>query len=147
MLSSATAFPQVGSYALYEDPELPRGDRRPELVRILELGATVALVAFPLREGRASGNKRLPLADLLDGTPLTAQEKREEVELFRQVTGKDRLTPRQKQLKVRHDALRARMIWSGCLQRKLDDFHVLQRRQANATSQGVSGGQGFGVAA
>lgn len=130
MLHPATNFPQVGSYCLYEDKDLPRGERRPELARILEVGASVALIALPLREGRASGNKRVPLADLIDGTPLTDEEKVEEVELFRAVLGKDRLTPALRRKKDRHDALRQRQIWSGCLQKKLDDLSLLQRRKA-----------------
>lgn len=129
MLSPATPFPAVGSYALFEDPNLPRGQRRTELVRILERGAHVVLVSFPLREG-AGGNRRVALADLIDGTPLTAEEKREEFDLYRQIFGRDRLTPKQKEKKARHEALRGRQIWSGCLQRKMDELAALQRKAA-----------------
>lgn len=129
MLSPATPFPQVGSYGLYQDPTLPPAERISELVRILELGATVALVAFPLRDG-AGGNKRVPRGDLLDGTPLDSAEKKEHAELFGLLLNRTNRTPKQKAQKARHDALANRAIWSGCLQRRLDQLSQLRFRRA-----------------
>ena len=128
MLSPATPFPQVGSYGLYQDPALPPAERISELVRILDRGAAVVLVSFPQREG-AGGNMRVPLSDIIDGTPLTSEESREMTDLARSLVGRSMRTKAQKAAKVRHEHLQSRNIWSGCLRRKLDD---LSRRQQQA---------------
>lgn len=128
MLSPATPFPHPGSYGLHEDPALAPGDRRAELVRILERGNAVALVAYPLREG-AGGNQRVPLADIVDATPLTHEESREMTDLARSLVGRSMRTKAQRAAKARHDVLQSRNIWSGSLQRQLDTMNARQRAQ------------------
>lgn len=129
MLKNATPFPQQGSYCLYEDPALPAARRNAELVRIIERGAAAVLVSYPLRDG-AGGNQRVPLADLLDATPLTAEESREMTDLARSLIGRSMRTKAQKAAKARHDALQSRNIWSGSLLRQLDRLNSMQRDQA-----------------
>lgn len=129
MLSPATPYPQPGSYALYEDPELPPADRHAELVRIIERGAAVVLVSFPLREG-ASGNQRVPLSDLIDATPLSAEEGREMTDLQRSLVGKSMRTKAQKSAKARLETLQSRAIWSGNMQRKIDRVGAMRRSKA-----------------
>lgn len=131
MLSPATPFPYVGSYALYEDPDQP-APQRTELVRILarrpDHDAAYAMVSFPLREG-ASGNKMVPEAALIDGTPLTDAEAREFHDLDRDLAGRTLRTKRQKHRGARRDALKGRMIWSRYLARQLAE---LRRREERA---------------
>lgn len=70
MLSTPAPFPQPGSYALYELAG------RTHLVRIQyrdPQGDEVTL-SFPLVPDIASGNRRARLADLIDGTPLSASD-------------------------------------------------------------------------
>ena len=129
MLSPQTPFPQVGSYALYQDEALPPDNRCSELVRILERGVCSVLVAFPLREG-AAGNKRVAFAELIDGTPLDRDAARELHDLDRQLAGRSLRTPRQKALAARRDALKARMIWAPILANRLVDLAARQRREA-----------------
>lgn len=74
MLSAATPFPQTGAYALYLlGSELA-------LVRIQHRHVGdrdgMALISFP-RTFAASGSKTVPLADLVDGTPLDDAERAE----------------------------------------------------------------------
>lgn len=73
MLKVPTLFPDNGSYALlFEGSE-------PHLVRIHQRVAGApdeVLASFPLRPGSA-GTRRMKLADLVDPTPLTAEEDRE----------------------------------------------------------------------
>ena len=129
MLIPQTPFPQAGSYGLYQDPELPCGERRAELARILELGASVALISLPLRDG-AGGNRRVPIADLIDGTPLDAAETKELTDCFRamhQGTGRRRNV---KAARARHATLKTRAIWSGPLQRQLDRLSAAKQAKA-----------------
>jgi len=129
MLSPATLFPQIGSYGLYEDPELEPAERRAELVRILERRVSVVLVAYPLRDG-ATGNQRVPLADIIDATPLSQEESREMTDLGRSLVGRSMQTKAQKAAKARLEHLHSRNIWSGCLRRRLDELSSRQRRAA-----------------
>ncbi|HVM38324.1 MAG TPA: hypothetical protein VM265_08060 [Sphingomicrobium sp.] len=140
MLSPETPFPQVGSYALYHDDALPIDNRSSELVRILERAGDSVLIAFPLRQG-AAGNKRVALAELIDGTPLDRDAARELHDLDRQLAGRVdgavgvdgrriRLTPRQKELGKRRDALKARMIWAPILATRLTELAARQRSEA-----------------
>ena len=75
MLSSPTPFPQVGSYALLDL------DGTKQLARIQSAGPDwgpedIAFVSLPLVVG-SSGNRRVGLGDLIDGTPLTPAEAEE----------------------------------------------------------------------
>lgn len=74
MLAQPTPFPQVGSYGLHR----VQGGTR--LARIQQRdcvgGEDYALISYPSRTG-ASGNLTVPLADLIDATPLTDDENRE----------------------------------------------------------------------
>lgn len=72
MLTAPAPFPQIGAYALFYDD----GDRKTHLVRIQRRHGPDAVISFPLRAG-ASGTRTVPLADLLDGTPLTGSERAE----------------------------------------------------------------------
>lgn len=129
MLATPAPFPFPGSYALLVDPLLPLAERRAELARILERGASVALIALPLREG-AGGNRRVPIGDLLDGTELTPVEAREMVDLARALAGCSGRTSKQKEQRTRYDRLRARCIWSGPLRRQLDRLSARQAKAA-----------------
>ena len=104
MLAAETAFPFAGSFALWCDPEEPAG--RLELARILEHGGDNVLISLPLRLG-AVGNRRVPLADLVDGTPLTTAEEDEVRELRQQLRTRTR---NRKKLERRYQALRERQI-------------------------------------
>lgn len=79
MLSAATPFPQQGSYALYT-----RG--LTQIARIISVdtrdGVKVATISLVIRAG-ASGNRRVPLAELRDPTPLDAVEQAQLAELER----------------------------------------------------------------
>lgn len=130
MLTPETAFPYVGSYAVYVDLDQPP-PQRDELVRIQWRREGWAMVAFPLRDG-ASGNKTVAAADLIDGTPLTHEEKRELVELDRALFGRSLRTPRQKALKARRDALQSRAIWEPHLTRLLREHRARQASQKEA---------------
>jgi hypothetical protein len=70
MIRTPAPFPQPGSYALMAD----LGETH--IVRILGRNpeARLAIISFPARRG-ASGNRTVPLAELVDGTPLTAEER------------------------------------------------------------------------
>ncbi len=111
MLKPAAEFPHPGSYGLLVDDTLPVSQQRAELVRLLEVGCQVALVAFPLRFG-AHGNRRVALAELKDGTPLTKGEERELADLQRHLHGRDRLTPKMREQAKRAEQQRQRAIWS-----------------------------------
>jgi hypothetical protein len=111
MLASPTPYPYVGSYALLETERL-------ELVRVIARRAAFALIAFPLRDG-ASGNMEVPESDLIDATPLTAEEQREFHDLDRHLAGRSLRTPKQKREAARRDVLRLRIIHGPILLRLL----------------------------
>ncbi len=129
MLNVPTPFPQVGSFALYQDLAIPLAERRSELARILERGPNDILIALPLRDA-ASGNQRVSFEELIDATELTPAENLELAEIARALRGRSLRKPKQKAQLARHDALRSRLLWSGCLQRQLDRLNFLKRRQA-----------------
>jgi hypothetical protein len=122
MLQSPTPYPYPGSYALYVDTDLPESEQRLELVRINWRQATIvqvlAMVSFPLRDG-ASGNKTVRADDLIDGTPLTAEETREFHDLDRGLAGRSMRTAKQKAQGARRDALRKRILNAPVLARLL----------------------------
>lgn len=132
MLASPTPFPLVGSFALYEDPDLPIGQRMAELVRIIEKGQSTVLIGFALRENVASSNRRVAIAELHDGTELTAAEKVELTDIDRQLFDRRIRTPRQKALDARRDELRSRLWWSGLLLRQLERLERQQRAMGRA---------------
>jgi hypothetical protein len=123
MLKTPAPFPQVGSYALFEDrrdfAQLPEMS----LVRIIGLDgpasdeATRAVIAFPLRAG-ASGNRTVTIGDLIDGTPLTDAERAEIRTLESDMAGKARVA---KKVLARYEALRHRDIRSRTLLDQLDE--------------------------
>lgn len=131
MLSPSTPFPNVGSYALLIDSDAdPKTGV--ELVRILERRVSVALVAFPLRDG-ASGNKVVPVADLIDASPLTDSETREFHDLDRALFGRTRFrTPKQKQDKARRDELHSRVLYGPILDRQLRFVRAREDQQRRA---------------
>lgn len=129
MLNVETPFPYVGSHALFNDPDMPK-PQPTELVRILWRREGFAMISFPLRDG-ASGNKVVPADELIDASPLSGEETREFHDLDRDLIARGivavagtsgrpkRLTPRQKALKARRDALKQRMIFAPLMERLL----------------------------
>jgi hypothetical protein len=140
MLSNETTFPYPGSYALLIDEDAPP-PTPDELVRInwrqiRDSGsgaAEVAMVSFPLREG-ASGNKIVPFAQLIDATPLTAEERREFHDLDRALDGRDprNFSKAQRWRAARRDALRRRMVHAPVMERLLRTLRDHQARQRKA---------------
>lgn len=128
MIQAETPFPHVGSYALFVDPAQPVGMQRAELVRIQRRDDEEASVSFPLRVG-ASSNKVVALGQLIDGTPLTADEKREHADLERHLTGRTRLTPKLKAMALRSERLRKRAIYSIILESEKVKLASWQARQ------------------
>jgi hypothetical protein len=110
LIKSPAAFPFPGSYALQE----VAGD--PQLVRIIEVNHGTALVAYPARFG-ASGNAQVPLARLLDATPLSEAERAELDALDTKLAGAAR--PRKADV-AREEALRLRMIRSETMKRLIE---------------------------
>lgn len=113
MIKSPAEFPFSGSYALH----VVAGE--PQLVRILEWigpqteGSARVLVTYPLRIG-ASGNAQLPLAELIDATPLDAAERIELAKLEEGLAGK----PRPRKLALAREAeLRGRAVQSTVLEK------------------------------
>jgi hypothetical protein len=125
MLAAESTFPFAGSFALLRDPRLAPEEQKLELVRIIELGTTEALVSLPLRIG-AEGNLRVPLADLIDGTPLTRDDEAELLSLDYLVRHKAR---RWKHHKHKHDALRQRQIHAICLRSEKAKWAAAQLEQ------------------
>lgn len=117
MLKSPATFPFPGSYALH----VVAG--QPELVRLLEwLGnpldaGTNVLIAYPLRTG-ASGNTQLPLAELIDATPLNSDERIALTALEKRVAGKSR--PRRADI-ARELYLRTRAVNSDAMLKLIDE--------------------------
>jgi hypothetical protein len=129
VLANDSAFPFAGSFALYCDPNLPKGARRPELARILEHGDPNVLISLPLRLG-ADGNRRVELTELIDGTPLSEAEEAELKALRKRL-----LTARRGRaaLQARFDALRSRSIHLMILRAERAKWAAAQaesRRQA-----------------
>jgi hypothetical protein len=116
MLDSPTPFPYVGSYCLAEL------DGEHQLARILARRVTPdnearALIGFPLRDG-ATGNREVAESELIDASPLTADEEREFHDLDRALFGRTQFrTDRQKRDKARRDALRRRIVFGPILDR------------------------------
>jgi len=132
MLIPETPFPQIGSYALFVDRGLPLSEQTHEIVRILARDWNLAngqiSIAFPLRAG-ASGNQRVDLGDLIDGTPLNATERRELADLERQLSDCSMRTPRQKALGKHRDRLRQRAMYAPIM------AGLLRRAQALAATK------------
>lgn len=109
MLKVHAPFPQVGSYALLEE------GGKTFLVRIQHRdpeGQGLALISFP-GSYNASGNRKVAIADLIDGTPLTDAERREYAALEGALAGTSAST-RSKKYK-RYMALRLRDIAADSL--------------------------------
>lgn len=126
MLKVPAPYPQVGSYALFVDDLLATELQRAELVRLQStpLGKEGALVSWPLRVG-SSGSRRVPLADLIDATPLTKAEEREMHDLDRELRGRKRPD---KAKAPRCEALRRRHIMSTVMEIELNKLARIQSR-------------------
>ena len=136
MLKAPTPFPHVGSFALLVDKTLPIDQQRAELVRIMRHDPSNGwfAVAFPLRVG-ASGNRMVTAADLIDGTALDQDEKRELADLQRHLHGRERLTPKMKQQQVRAEALRQRAIFAVLLDSELRKLSRLEAKAQPSTGR------------
>lgn len=140
MLKTAADFPHAGSFALLIDETLPTHLQRAELVRIQFVHAAnppasgMATIAFPLRDG-ASGTRRVHMADLIDGTPLDAAERKEHAELVVHLKGRERMTPRLRKLAERSEALRKRAIFSMLLESELARLRSLEAREQTSGGQ------------
>jgi hypothetical protein len=130
MLKTAAPFPHTGSFALYVDTNLPPAQQRAELVRLQYacFGSQVT-VTFPLRQG-AAGTKKVALAELIDGTPLDRDERREHADLERHLKGRSRLTPRLRDMLLRAEKLRQRAIFSMVLESELAKLRAIEARAA-----------------
>lgn len=137
MLRIAALFPHPGSFALFVDTMLPVAQQRAELVRIQRryehkaLGSVfdMAAVSFPLRQG-ASGSKAVLADDLIDGTPLNAEERKEHAILENHLRGRERLTPRLKEMLKAAEKLRQRAIFSMVLESELAKLRALEAKAA-----------------
>jgi len=114
MLKTSAPYPHVGSYALLED------EGRTHLVRIIgkDPGGDVTL-SFPGRYKIASGNKTVPFADLIDGTPLTAAEEAEFRQLESTIPAVPSRSAKVKAQQQRYADLRERSIHASTLARLL----------------------------
>lgn len=137
MIKSPAQFPFPGSYALH----VVAGE--PQLVRILEWigpqteGGAVVLVTYPLRTG-ASGNSQLPLAELIDATPLDANERIELAKLEEGLHGQSK--PRRLRL-AREAELRGRAVQWQVLEKLI--LEGMRRRLIGQDA----GNQALGMAA
>jgi len=134
MLRTPAPYPHVGSFALWIDHDLPAGQQRAELARILRVGPLTAAIALPLRVG-ASGNVTVALGDLIDGTPLTRGEDKELRDL--QLHIRQRVRPRPDKV-TRAETLRQRAIFSILLGSELAKLNSLTARADQR--QGASAG-------
>jgi hypothetical protein len=125
MIRTPAPFPQPGSYALLVDLG------QTHIVRILSRvpDAAEAVISFPARWG-ASGNKTVPLADLIDGTPLTADERREMRHLFEEADALAAGGRAHRQRLAEANALRQRDIHSETLERLKGTLPSQLRRAA-----------------
>lgn len=136
MLSTPAEFPQAGSFCLYADPLTPFDLRRLELARVVmhvvrdpALGNDEATVriSMPLRDG-SSATRTVPLADLVDATPLTKAEERELTDLKRTLPGKPATSKYARQYR-RSKALEDRLCHAQLLDR---ERAALDRRNARS---------------
>ncbi len=136
MLSTPATYPHVGSFALYIDADRPMP--RAELVRIMRLDAASlippapyrATIAFPNRVG-SSGNKTVPMTDLIDATPLSKEEERELTDGQRDLRGRGaELSRRLRAVKLRTEALRSRQLSSIILEHELNIMRARADREA-----------------
>jgi hypothetical protein len=137
MLVPEATYPYPGSYALLNDLDLPF-PQPTELVRIMwrrvdAAGRCFVAVSFPMRDG-ASGNKEVAAEQLIDGTPLTAEEGREFHDLDRALDDRNprNFSKRQRTKAERRDALKQRMLWAPFLTERLRDMrqHADHRKAA-----------------
>jgi hypothetical protein len=130
MLRIPAPFPEVGSYALLIDTNLPAVQQRAELVRVMRRDPAhgQAAVAFPLRVG-AFGNRVVGESELIDATPLTKDEERELADLQRHLAGRDRLRGKLVAAAVRCEKLRQRAVWQMILESELARLRSLEARQ------------------
>lgn len=108
MLRTHAPFPEVGSYGLKaEDSQL-------HLVRIIARSGDQAGIAFPLRRG-ASGNKTVPLAELIDATPLAAADHARLREIEQEMGQLATNGKARRQRRIEADALHSRDVYSRTL--------------------------------
>lgn len=125
-------FPQIGSYCLFQDSSDAPDGGGPQLAQVIQRFDDGALISLPLKAG-ASGNRRVVLAELCDATALSIAEERELTDLANQIRGRDcRRSKRLRAAQARHDGLRSRLIWSGCMLRQLDRLRAMTRQQDQA---------------
>lgn len=133
MLRVATPFPNVGSYALFIDSELPVSEQRAELARIVGSSADgngEVLIGLPLRVG-ASGSRTVRIDQLKDATPLSEAEKAELQALREHLSGSPR--PNRKKIE-RAEALRTRQIFAEkVMPYELLKLHKLQAKGQHST--------------
>jgi hypothetical protein len=113
MLSPPTPYPQQGSFALFDE------EGKTHAVRIHQHDQQgFATISFPGRIGAASGNKRVPIEQLLDGTPLDEEERAELKALERFVHSEGTRPSQSRAARIRrkrYQALRLRDIRSATL--------------------------------
>jgi hypothetical protein len=82
---------------------------------------------------------RVHSSELIDGTPLTAAEKKEHADLERHLKGRERVTPRLKQMLFRAEALRSRAIFSMVLEAERAKLAALEARQQPSRGRRLTG--------
>ena len=102
MLATEAPFPQTGSWALYDDGGTTLAVR---IITRHPRDGTATIAIDGVRT--ASGNKRVPLAELRDPTPLTLHEEGEMDKLEREIARAK--SPRRSDV-ARATILRTRMI-------------------------------------
>lgn len=130
MLRTHAPFPQVGSFALFEH------EGKSQLARIVgrHPADATAVISLPERPD-AGGNLTVPVAGLIDGTPLTDAEAAElrqlESACLPYVSKRKRVrTARQKEIMRRFGELSARRIHARVLGDKIEWYESLPRRVA-----------------
>lgn len=122
MLPFQTEFPQIGSYALIQI------EGRLQLARLQErFEDGRVLISLPLVPHVATGSSRVPLSDLIDGTPLTAAEQEELRRLSAELTEPKRHAARKV---ARASALRERDIHAELMARMVAKVPLPMRRGA-----------------
>lgn len=118
MINHPAPFPEVSSFALKAE------GTETVLARIIAKdGAGNVTISLPHRPG-ASGVQTLPLAELIDGTALTDEEREEYEALIRQPQKAKRRNP---EIERRINRLRIRDIYSAVL-----DAHLATLPKAKA---------------
>jgi len=104
MLADPTPFPAAGSYGLHAVGGTTR------LARIIARNRDGSvIISIPSLPG-ASGNRCVPLDQVRDGTPLTDEERAEQLKLAASLRSIARPGPAARRRRARLDALREREI-------------------------------------